>query len=1125
MTSLPPLPASSGIRFLRITTGAILCTAAIVLAAVFPLYAGIPSSSIFDQEWRWIEFSTESGLPSNYIYNLVESPDGTPWVVTSGGIAWFDGYQWIPVPVSPQTVFSTLDGLTFLSPDSVLVTLNKRLYRGGRQGIFLDKIIYEGTEKDIIAAVPLHGNNCLLQVTTMGKHPLLSYDGAMLSPVPPPDSTYLYRCFTSRSGKIWLPSQRGLYFWNGKGWLLVKGDEVTGDMKILSLAESDDGSSIAYISGPITMRGLWEFGSDGSALFRHQERGEAVQALDRAHDGTSVVVYRSGIVQYCEKGAWQTLAVTPSPLKEVTFVRFRYNGDLWVGSEKGLKLYTRNSKRWMYWTWPFPNTRNTVHDIYKAGDGSIWAATLRGIEHYKLDGSVDTVNRFGDIPALGMTGVCQGTDGSIWVCGGLLTAGVYRWNGIKWKHYDQADGLKADGIHKIRRDREGRLWFLGLGKDMYGPNQPGAFVLENGGFRQWGPAQGMLGGRVYAFAEGPDSTLWFGTMSGLSRWRHGKWTTWDTVSCFAMTLDSNGHPWFCDRNSGIWAMDDNEHLRCYRPADGLPDNQVWDLAFARDGTLWFTTRSSGIGSYRNGIWSTFGKTTGLYNSTLWPLLLTDSLVYVGTDGSGIDILNLREEKNPPPRVECSDPAIDNDRMVLRWRTYSYWGEVHPSEIQCRYRLDDGDWSLWTTRRELRLDKLSFGTHSVHIQAKGLFGQFDSAGQECSFTIALPMYLRPAFGAPLTVLTFAVLYLAYALIARRSRYTKDLRDREARLQAITETTSSAIFIIHDLIIRFCNSSAVTLTGFGEEALTGKSLAELIHESDREGVLSKLKAVGSAHQVRITCEFRLLTQLAGIRWVECTLGEVGFGGQPSVLATIVDITDRKHAEEKLLAHQESLRSLTTELARSEERERRRMAAYLHDFIGQALAMCRLRLGSPGAPVTISELDQIRNYVELAARHTQSLTFDMSPPVLYELGFEDAIEWLTEEIEREHQLPVYLRIEGKRTAFDQDMRAFLFHVVRELLINIVKHAEAYSAKVLLNSTEREITITIQDDGKGFVPGAPDVHASRKGGFGLFNIRERLDHLGGSLTINSKPTQGTTVLLRMPISPPQSGLPGEIT
>jgi PAS domain S-box-containing protein len=236
-------------------------------------------------------------------------------------------------------------------------------------------------------------------------------------------------------------------------------------------------------------------------------------------------------------------------------------------------------------------------------------------------------------------------------------------------------------------------------------------------------------------------------------------------------------------------------------------------------------------------------------------------------------------------------------------------------------------------------------------------------------------------------------------------------------------------------------------------------------------------------------------------------------------VLEVEKRQEYEQELLGFQQRLRILSSRLIQTEERERRRIAIDIHDRIGQTLAVTKMQLGAVQVAFADEDLEQhitaIRDLVGEAIRDVRTLTFELSPPILYELGLQAALEWFAENIRKQYGLRVDVLAEGSDRAIDADRRVIIFRTCRELLLNVVKHAAAKCARVHLYSDESLVTVTIADDGIGF-----DQTVLNQGfdplerGFGLFSIKEQLQYYGGSLTIDSGPKRGSTLTIDVPMA-----------
>ncbi len=250
-------------------------------------------------------------------------------------------------------------------------------------------------------------------------------------------------------------------------------------------------------------------------------------------------------------------------------------------------------------------------------------------------------------------------------------------------------------------------------------------------------------------------------------------------------------------------------------------------------------------------------------------------------------------------------------------------------------------------------------------------------------------------------------------------------------------------------------------------------------------------------------------------------------------LVDITERKQAEKQLsrlnaeleqrvaertrdlVYSQNRLRKLASDLSLTEERERRRVAGELHDYLAQLLVATRMKLGQARQSRQASKqsdlLNDVDQMLDQSLTYTRTLVAQLSPPVLHEFGLAAALKWLGEQMAR-HGLSVTTGVEGEPVALSEEQAVLLFQSTRELLFNVLKHAGTDRAILQLNSTASEMSLTVIDDGSGFDSSAHREAAAADGKFGLFSIRERMESLGGRVDLVSQPGCGTRVTLSLP-------------
>jgi PAS domain S-box-containing protein len=330
-------------------------------------------------------------------------------------------------------------------------------------------------------------------------------------------------------------------------------------------------------------------------------------------------------------------------------------------------------------------------------------------------------------------------------------------------------------------------------------------------------------------------------------------------------------------------------------------------------------------------------------------------------------------------------------------------------------------------------------------------------------------------------------------------------------------------------------------FGRSAQTAPRTVEqfylLVHPSDVDRMKRATEAASSTGQ--FSEEFRIVSRDGGVRWIagHAVLVADRSGRPARMVGVNYDITESKasqarleqFAEElerqvsertrELVSSQGQLRALATELNLAEQRERKRIAAELHDHLAQMLVLVRLKLGqAKQGPVfrSVEMMKQAEDVVNDALTYTRNLVAELSPPVLHEFGLFAALRWLGEQMQR-YQLHVSVQINASEDLrLPEDQAVLVFQSVRELLINAVKHAVAKHASVTVEEREEVLRIVVKDEGVGFdlLAMATQQPSPMSSKFGLFSIRERMNALGGRLELHSAPGEGTRATLILPRS-----------
>jgi PAS domain S-box-containing protein len=359
------------------------------------------------------------------------------------------------------------------------------------------------------------------------------------------------------------------------------------------------------------------------------------------------------------------------------------------------------------------------------------------------------------------------------------------------------------------------------------------------------------------------------------------------------------------------------------------------------------------------------------------------------------------------------------------------------------------------------------------------------------------------------------------IAEKARVQKALMDSESRFRTIIREAALGIALIdRQGRVLEGNPALSSMLGYTPEELRGTDFTRINHPEHAESSWENFQRLLAGKQDICRVETRYLRKDGWSGWGRVFMSLVrDAGGNPQFAITLFeDITERRESEEKIRTYQAQLQSLASELSLTEERERRRLATVLHDQIAQLLMLAKGKFEKIQESTIgrrhAKPMAEIRKLIEESIRYTRSLVFELSPPILYDLGFEPAMEWLAEHMEKQYGLVVHVEDDEQPKPLDNEARVLLFRAVRELLFNVLKHAQSGRASLRLLRDGDHLQIIVADHGVGFAPDKLEASSGKMAGFGLFSIRERLNYFGGSMEIESNSGKGARVILTMPLT-----------
>ena len=261
----------------------------------------------------------------------------------------------------------------------------------------------------------------------------------------------------------------------------------------------------------------------------------------------------------------------------------------------------------------------------------------------------------------------------------------------------------------------------------------------------------------------------------------------------------------------------------------------------------------------------------------------------------------------------------------------------------------------------------------------------------------------------------------------------------------------------------------------------------------------------------------------RTFSVTVNVMRLAGDDRLACFVRDVSDldaaedrRRRVERELGERTEELRELALRLPLDVESERRRIARGLHDQVGNALAMAKIRLGElhrdANEDDTLTALEEVQRLTDKAMQEIRTLTFELSSPVLYELGLEAALKSLGRRLAERHEIEFQFSSDDEPKPLSEDHQVILYRTVEELLANVIKHAWADTARITVERVDDEIRIAVEDDGVGLESQGGTLPRP-DGGFGLFGVRQRLAPIDGRLEIEAAFPSGTRAIVVAPL------------
>ncbi len=825
------------------------------------------------------------------------------------------------------------------------------------------------------------------------------------------------------------------------------------------------------------------------------------------------------------------------------------SGTRWEMDKDGLRA-TGKDGREMRYDLPF-DANNIASDrtfnyfyyveMLEDSGGALWFSAAGNL--YKLKDGATTVLTIKDgMPQSLVRRLAQDRQGDIWL--GTEKDGACRLAENRFACFDAEKGLSSNKITDIFSDREGTLWIttnekgfnrvskqivtsLSTAAGLFDKNvfpiledSSGAVWLgsfsalsnfKDGKITNYTRRDGLLYEIVQSLFEDRDGRLWIGSLGGVERLENGIFTDFTErlgasigdVDFWDIHQDRGGAFWFAT-NKGLIKYDGAAATRL-TTENGLPGNDVKAILETRDGTLWFGTYD-GLAELKDGKFVSFSENEGLAGNHVRAIYEDDDgTLWIGTYDSGLS----RFKNGKFTNYTIENGLYSNGVFqILEDGRGNFW----MSSNQGIYRVSRGQLNDFADGKRQTITSTVFGKSDGMLNTEANGGRQPAGIKARDGKLWFPTQDGAAIIDPEAV---AFNPLPPPVVIESVKIDDIEQSKIQNPKSEIQLTPSQ----HNLEIHYTGLSFIKpeqmqfryrLEGLDEDWTNAGTRREAFYPYLPPGKYTFRVIAANSDSV---------WNEQGA-WIEIVVQPPFYRTAWFIALTILSLTVigfalyRQRVSE-LKRKQSAQEEFSRRLINAHEAERSRVAAELHDSIGQTLAMIKNRavFGAQmiDNPEAKEQLEAITSQTTQAISEVREISYNLRPYLLENLGLTRAIKSLVGKIEEFHLLKIESRIDDVDDLFAPEAEMSVYRIVQESLNNVAKHSDADEAALTIEKTDGIITIKIEDDGCGFDKNAPPKTDAGSGGFGLLGINERVRMLGGSLDIQTGKGKGTKLMIKI--------------
>jgi ligand-binding sensor domain-containing protein/signal transduction histidine kinase len=809
------------------------------------------------------------------------------------------------------------------------------------------------------------------------------------------------------------------------------------------------------------------------------------------------------------------------------------NGVLWVGTTKGLARFEQG--RFTAYTTSQGLPHERVNAVCVDSLGNVWVGTGGGLCRIQQDRCVaDGVPAaaFGSVTAL-----YEDRQHNFWI--GTGGKGLFLRKNGDIAQYAVRDGLPSETVLALYQDPDGDLWV--------GTVDGGLVQLREGRFGVYTLEDGLPHNFVSAVFGDSQGNLWLGTNGGLSRLKDGRITTipiqQGRPGSGSIAEDRAGNLWF-SANGQLNQLRNDQFTR-WTGEQGVPHEPVGELLGDRAGNLWIGTPGHGLTQFRDGHFRSFDRQDGLADNEVTALYESRAgQLWIGMNNGGINRFEADTQRFTSWTARNGLPG-DHVTAFYQDRWGSLWIGTSGGGLR---RFKDGRFAAITVKDGL-FDNRIFQILSDTEDDSGDLWMSCNRG---IFRVSLHELNDFAEGRRSSVNSF-VYGVADGMLSREcnSGSPAGWKTSDGRLWFPTikgvvvidprqlSTQQSRVAIERIILDRTPlppgqpvhlrpgqENLEIEYTGLNwsrpqqirfKYQLAGFNQDWVEAGTRRTAYFSKLPPGDYTFKVIAdNGEGRWNTDAASLHIVVLPpFYRTGWFLMLTILSvTGVVLAAFKYRINQMEERQAAQQAFSQQLIESQEAERKRIAAELHDGLGQNLLVIKNRalfgLLQPGdAPRATAQLTDISTTVSQALDEVRQIAANLHPYQLDRLGLTKALTAMIHKVGEAAQLNIALSLDNVDDLLNPAGQINLYRIVQESLNNIVKHAAATEASVQLRRLPDSLRLTVRDNGRGFVPATVYLGSEGKGSFGLTGLAERARLLGGTIHIESTPGTGTLITL----------------